>query len=176
MCQLVYWVEKMRLPKVLTWTCCVCGYDKNVYPMAGSQTTLKVSTKTYKMATVIRERMKAMKEGRMHNILDDESTSSLAVGEDKMMVLLVMIYFISIRTSFILTLLSHLFAHIHRLFFRICFIAWSHCSIAIHLFMSRNAINVLPSSFVRGRDPLQDPVVPPHTWVAQLAKPRGGGR
>ena len=34
--------------------------------------------KTYKMATVIRERMKAMKEGRMHNILDDESTSSLA--------------------------------------------------------------------------------------------------
>ncbi|KAH0839373.1 Chloroperoxidase [Lanmaoa asiatica] len=29
--------------------------------------------KTYRMATVIRERMKAMKEGRMHNILDDET-------------------------------------------------------------------------------------------------------
>lgn len=31
--------------------------------------------KTYKMATVIRERMKAMKEGRMHNKLDDETGS-----------------------------------------------------------------------------------------------------
>lgn len=31
--------------------------------------------KTYKMATVIRERMKAIKEGRMRNILDDETGS-----------------------------------------------------------------------------------------------------
>jgi hypothetical protein len=31
--------------------------------------------KTYKMATVIRERMKEMKEGRMHNILDDGTSS-----------------------------------------------------------------------------------------------------
>jgi len=34
--------------------------------------------KTYKMATIIRERMKVMKEASMHNILDDESMSSLA--------------------------------------------------------------------------------------------------
>lgn len=39
--------------------------------------------RTYKMATVIRERMKAMKEGKMHNILDDESTSSLAGESSK---------------------------------------------------------------------------------------------
>lgn len=31
--------------------------------------------RTYRMATVIRERMKAMKEGRIHNILDDEAGS-----------------------------------------------------------------------------------------------------
>jgi len=66
--------------------------------------------------------MKAMKEGRMHNILDDESMSSgRGVGEDQMMVLLqvllVMIYFISIRTWFILTLLIHLLAHTHSPFF-----------------------------------------------------------
>lgn len=37
---------------------------------------------TYKMTTVIRERMKAMKEGRMHNLLDDE-TGSQAVESAK---------------------------------------------------------------------------------------------
>ena len=29
--------------------------------------------KTYRMTTVVRERMKALKEGKMHNILDDET-------------------------------------------------------------------------------------------------------
>lgn len=51
------WVEQERLPDA--WT---PNHTQGLY-------------KTYRMATVIRERMKAMKEGRMHNILDDESES-----------------------------------------------------------------------------------------------------
>ncbi|KAF9237021.1 Chloroperoxidase [Melanogaster broomeanus] len=59
------WVEKERLPD--DWK---PDHTQGLY-------------KTYKMATVVRDRMKAMKEGKMPNLLDDEATPAGETAKTK---------------------------------------------------------------------------------------------